>query len=56
MIDRAAYEAMEQAILSGQVPAEDVPALMTNNPAFAVWYASRAAMREAAAHTTDRRS
>lgn len=44
-IPRDRFELYEAAILSGQVPAADVIALMNDNPEFAEWYRKRAAIR-----------
>lgn len=44
-IPRDKFELYEAAILSDQVPAADVVALMNDNPAFAEWYRQRAAER-----------
>ena len=44
-IKPAQYRSYEAAILSGQVPQCDVPALLTANPDFALWYVERATAR-----------
>jgi hypothetical protein len=36
-----AFETWEALILSGQIPQEDVPNLLSDNPAFAAWYGGR---------------
>ena len=41
----ADFEAYEALILSGQVPHEDAPAFLDNDPAFAEWYRERAKTR-----------
>lgn len=39
------FETWETLILSEQIPAEDVPALLAENPGFAAWYRPRAEAR-----------
>jgi len=36
---------LEQVILSGQMPASDLMALLNEDPAFAAWYTPRAEQR-----------
>jgi hypothetical protein len=45
MVLRDLFEAYESCILTGQVPQEEVPRLLTENPDFAAWYRNRIAAR-----------
>jgi hypothetical protein len=40
------YELLEQCILSGQMPADDVAYLIQSNGSFAAWLKSRASVRQ----------
>ncbi len=39
--DEHRFKAMEEVILSGQMPAERVPTFLRDNPDFALWYRKR---------------